>query len=46
MLIFIGENSDGWIFQAKKHFNINYLTEGERLAVAAMSVDGDALSWL
>ena len=29
MPIFTGDNPDGWIFQAKRYFNINHLTEEE-----------------
>lgn len=46
MPIFTRENPDGRIFRAELYFNINDLTEEERLAAARVSVDGDALSWL
>ena len=46
MPIFTRDNPDGWIFRAERYFNINRLTEGERLATAGVSVDSDALSWL
>ena len=46
MPIFTGDNSDGWIFQAECYFAINQLAENEKLTVAGVSLDGDALSWL
>ena len=45
MLVFTGENPDGWIFRADRYFATYGLTEEEKLVVAAMSLDGDALSW-
>lgn len=46
MPMFTGENPDGLIFKAERYFNINHLTENERLVAAGINVDGDALSWL
>ena len=34
------------MFRAARYFNINHLSEEERLGAAEVSVDGDALSWL
>ena len=45
MLVFTGENPNGWIFRADRYFATYGLTEEEKLVAAAMSLDGDALSW-
>ena len=45
MLVFTGENPNGWIFRADRYFATYGLTEEEKLVVAAMSLDGDTLSW-
>ena len=45
MPVFTGENPDSWIFQADRYFATYGLTEEEKLVAAAMSLDGDALSW-
>lgn len=45
MPVFTGENPDGWIFRADRYFATYGLTEEEKLVAAAMSLDGDALSW-
>ena len=43
MPIFTGENPDGWLFQAERYFNMNRLSENEKMAVAGVSFEGDAL---
>ncbi|RVX15939.1 Pentatricopeptide repeat-containing protein [Vitis vinifera] len=45
MPVFTGENPDGWIFWADRYFATYGLTKEEKLVAAAMSLDGDALSW-
>ena len=45
MPVFTGENLDDWIFRADRYFATYGLTEEEKLVVAAMSLDGDTLSW-
>ena len=45
MPVFTGENPDGWIFRANRYFATYRLTEEEKLVVATMNLDGDALSW-
>ena len=46
MPVFNGENPDGWLFRAERYFNINRLTEVEKMATVGVSLDGDARSWL
>ena len=45
MTVFTRENPDCWIFWANRYFATYGLTEEEKLVAAAMSLDGDALSW-
>ena len=45
MLVFTGENPDGWTFLADRYFAMYGLTKEEKLVVVAMSLDEDALSW-
>lgn len=46
MLIFSGEDPDGWLFQAKRYFDVNGLSEKEKLGAVGVSLDAEALSWL
>ncbi|XP_010263147.1 PREDICTED: NADH dehydrogenase [ubiquinone] flavoprotein 1, mitochondrial-like [Nelumbo nucifera] len=43
--IFDGENPDGWLFRAECYFEINGLLPAERLRVAVVCLEGDALAW-
>ena len=45
MPIFQGENPEGWVFREKRYFQLNQLTEEEKLMAAIVSFYGDALSW-
>lgn len=45
MPIFSGENPDGWLFRVERYFEVNGLTEREKLGAIVVSLDGDALSW-
>lgn len=46
MLIFSGEDPDGWLFQAERYFDVNGLSEKEKLGAVGVSLDAEALSWL
>lgn len=46
MPIFSGENPNGWLLQVERYFEVNGLTEQEKMAAIGVSSDGDALSWL
>lgn len=46
MPIFSGTDPDGWLFHAERYFDINGLTEQQKLGAVGVSLDGDALSWL
>lgn len=46
MPIFSGENPDGWLFQGKRYFEVNGLSEKEKLGIVGVSLDGETLSWL
>ena len=37
--------SDGWLFCAKRNFEINKLTSAEKLRAAIVCLEGDALAW-
>ncbi|KAL2542353.1 Transposon Tf2-1 polyprotein [Abeliophyllum distichum] len=45
MLVFVGENPDSWIYHAERYFNVNLLTDPERLEATALCFDGEALAW-
>ncbi|XP_024017591.1 uncharacterized protein LOC112090471 [Morus notabilis] len=45
MPVFDGENPDGWIFRAERYFSLNRLTDREKLDVAVVSLEGEALAW-
>ena len=45
MPIFEGGNFEVWIFRARKFFSVHRLFEAERLDVAAISFEGEAISW-
>ena len=40
-----GGNPEGWVFRAEKFFSFHRLTEMEKLDVAILSFDGEALAW-
>lgn len=46
MPIFNGEDPDGWLFSAKRYFEVNGLTKQEKMGAIGVSLEGDALSWL
>lgn len=46
MPVFSGENPDSWLYRAKRYFEVNGLTENEKLSTVGVSLDGEALSWL
>lgn len=45
MPIFSGDDPDGWLFRAERYFHIHRLTDTEKMTVAVISFEGDALSW-
>uniref|UniRef100_A0A1J3CMQ5 Retrotransposon gag domain-containing protein n=1 Tax=Noccaea caerulescens TaxID=107243 RepID=A0A1J3CMQ5_NOCCA len=45
MPVFDGRNVDSWIPRAERYFKIGGFTEAEKLRLAYLSVDGEALSW-
>ena len=45
MPLFCGENLEGWIFRAELFFEINRLTEAERMMAAGVSFEEEALAW-
>lgn len=45
MPVFDGDNPDGWIFRAERYFQMNRTGEAEKLDIAIVSLDGEALSW-
>lgn len=45
MPVFDGNNPDGWVFWAKRYFNMNRLTEAEKLDAAVINLDRDPLAW-
>ncbi|EXB74477.1 hypothetical protein L484_026170 [Morus notabilis] len=45
MPTFDGENPDGWVFRVERYFTMNGLSENEKLEVAIVSLDGEALAW-
>lgn len=42
---FNGEDPDGWLMEAEKHFTLYTLSEEEKKEVAAVFLDGEALLW-
>ncbi|EXB38291.1 hypothetical protein L484_013924 [Morus notabilis] len=45
MPVFDGENPDGWSIRAERYFAMNKMTEREKLDVAVVSLEGEALAW-
>lgn len=45
MPVFLEQNPNDWIFKAKRYFQVNQLTEGEILEMAALCFEVDALAW-
>lgn len=45
MPIFDSENSDGWIFRAERYFNMNQMSNWEKLEVAIVCFEGKTLAW-
>lgn len=45
MPVFDGENPDGWIFRAERYYAMNRMTEREKLDIAVVSLEGEALAW-
>ena len=45
MPVFSGENPEGLVFRVERYFHLNQLTKEEKLIVAVVCLDGDALSW-
>ena len=37
--------TDGWLFRAKRYFEINRLTPAEKLRAAVVCLEGEALAW-
>ena len=44
MPIFSGENLEGWIFRAELFFEMNHLTEMEKMMAAEVTVEVEALA--
>ena len=40
-----GRDPDGWIFRAERYFSMNGLTDVEKVDIAAVCLEGPALSW-
>ena len=38
-------NPDGWIFKVDRYFSMGRFIEAEKVAAAAISMEGDALGW-
>ena len=45
MLIFTGENPESWVFRAEHFFEINSLSEAEKVKVAVVSFGQDEIDW-
>ena len=45
MSVFEGGNPEGWVFRAKRFFSMHHLTKAEKIDVAALSFDSEALAW-
>lgn len=45
MPIFEGSDPDSWIFCADRYFQIHQLSEAEKLNVAVISFEGEAIEW-
>ena len=43
--MFEGGNLEGWVFRVEKLFSIHRLTKMEKLDMATLSFDGEALAW-
>ncbi|XP_023760992.1 uncharacterized protein LOC111909400 [Lactuca sativa] len=42
---FDGNDPEDWILRAEHHFDLNHLTNEERLEAAAIAFEGDAIRW-
>ena len=42
--VFIGDDSEGWLFRAERYFEINRLTPGEKLRATVVCLEGEALA--
>ena len=45
MHVFKGWNPKGWVFRAERFFAAHGMSQGEKLAAATISLDGEALAW-
>ena len=45
MPVFKGEDAHGWMYRVERYFAVNGLTEDEKLAAAALCLEGKALAW-
>ena len=45
MPIFEGENPDDWIFRAEQYFEVNQLSENEKVETVALCFKAGALVW-
>lgn len=45
MSLFEGSDPDGWILRVEKYFTVCRLTEEEKVDVAVVAMEGDALKW-
>lgn len=43
---FDGNNMEGWLYKVKKFIHFHNVPEGERILVATMNMEGEALKWL
>ena len=43
--MFEGGTQEGWVFRAEIFFSIHWIAEGEKLDVAVLSFDDEALAW-
>lgn len=43
---FDGENVQGWIYKAKKYLRYHNIPDEERITVATINMEGEALEWL
>lgn len=45
MLVFNGDNLDGWFYRAEHYFQLHLLTEQEKLKIIVVRLEGKGLSW-
>ena len=45
LLIFEGNNPNGWLIRAERYFELNGVSLVERLGAAVVCLEGDALAW-